>query len=69
MTVSPCKDCQNHTAECHANCTEYANWRAEKDRENAMIERKKTLEADLNNFRSRCISETMKRGRLRRRTQ
>jgi hypothetical protein len=31
----PCKDCQKHSADCHANCTDgYKEWRAALDEVN-----------------------------------
>ena len=27
----PCKDCQQRTAECHASCKQYAEYRAERE--------------------------------------
>ena len=28
MKTPPCYKCQNHTAECHAACDDYASWQA-----------------------------------------
>ena len=28
----PCKDCDRHSPECHGQCEEYAEWKAELDK-------------------------------------
>lgn len=60
--INPCRNCTERTAECHATCPRYLEWRAERD---AALKKHKT-ELDANGV-SIDASIRIKRYKARRR--
>jgi hypothetical protein len=46
MRDSPCLGCDQHSSTCHADCKNYLQWRADKDKEKKRIDKEK-LKTDM----------------------
>ena len=67
MRPSPCiPECPKRNAECHSLCSEYKEWRAEKDKENELKEKIKRGERDYYGHRADyAVKCAKKRGAMK----
>lgn len=64
MRISPCRNCPKRETGCHARCSDYGDWRKEKDEENKRIrEGKARLDCTYN---ANAVKEMFRKQRRKR---
>ncbi len=57
--ICPCKDCDIRYIGCHDKCTDYINWKSDKDRLNETIHNEKLIKSVINDLEGiRCKSRS-----------
>lgn len=66
MSVCPCKNCTDRSAECHANCEKYGLWKSAEFARNQQIFESKVMESTINKVQMQGIKRMTRGGRKKR---